>query len=59
MNAEELNAKTEFYLILSRCFMAPTQPALYDAMKDLLADELRELAAAAGYAIEPHATICG
>jgi len=52
MNAIALKAKAEFYLILSRCFMPPTAPEIFPAMKDVMADELREIAPVAGYVLD-------
>ncbi|MBI2294513.1 MAG: molecular chaperone TorD family protein [Betaproteobacteria bacterium] len=44
-----LNARAEFYLCLARALMPPREDAAYDAFKQHLADDLRELAAELGY----------
>lgn len=51
-NHELLSARAEFYLCLARAFLAPTQPQLYPALRELLADDLAELAAVLGHDIE-------
>lgn len=49
MNTENLVAKAEFYLMLSRAFLPPTAPDSHDAFVHALPEELREISAAAGY----------
>lgn len=51
-NHELLSARAEFYLCLARAFAAPTDPLMLPALRDVLADDLGELAAELGYAIE-------
>lgn len=52
-NHDSLAARSEFYLCLARAFLAPTGDAMLPALRDLLADELGELALPLGYDIEP------
>jgi TorA maturation chaperone TorD len=51
-NPELLAARAEFYLCLARAFLPPTQPQLFPAMRELLADDLAELAAMLGHDIQ-------
>lgn len=51
-NHEQLSARAEFYLCLARAFMAPRSDAMFQALRDALADDLGELAAQLGYDIE-------
>jgi TorA maturation chaperone TorD len=43
---EELQARAELYLCLSRSFLAPREPALAEALRTALAPDLREMGAA-------------
>jgi TorA maturation chaperone TorD len=49
---EQLSARAEFYQCLARAFLAPRDEALAQAMRDALADDVGELAAEIGYAID-------
>ena len=48
-----LHEKAEFYLMLARAFLAPMEPEHYEAMTDLLADDLADLDASLEYGITP------
>lgn len=45
MNHDELAARAELYLCLSRAFLAPREPELAAALRSVLADDLQELEA--------------
>lgn len=47
-----LHEKAEFYLMLARAFLAPMNPAQFEAMMDLLCEDLADLDASLGYGIE-------
>lgn len=47
---ESLAARGEFYLCLARAFLTPRAPAAFEGLREALADDLAELAAALGYA---------
>lgn len=47
-----LHARAEFYLCLARAFQVPQNPALAEAMRDALADDLADLAATLGWDID-------
>ncbi len=51
-NHQELSARAEFYLCMARAFMTPRDDAMFQAMRDVLADDLGELAAQLGYDLE-------
>ncbi|MDP2823416.1 MAG: molecular chaperone TorD family protein [Sulfuritalea sp.] len=48
-----LHEKADFYLMLARAFLAPMEPAHYQAMTDMLAEDLADLDASLGYGIAP------
>lgn len=50
-NHELLSARAEFYLCLARAFLVPRDGALFQAMRDVLADDLQELSAQLGYEV--------
>lgn len=50
-NHELLSLRAEFYLCLARAFATPSDPRMWSALREVLADELGELAAELGYAI--------
>ena len=50
-NPDQLSARAEFYQCLARAFLVPRDEALALAMRDVLADDLAELAAEIGYEI--------
>lgn len=47
-----LHERADFYLMLARAFLAPMEPEHFQAMADLLADDLADLDASLGYGIE-------
>jgi TorA maturation chaperone TorD len=50
-NHEQLSARADFYLCLARAFLAPQDPAMFEAMSEVLAGELEALAGQLGYEI--------
>lgn len=48
-----LHEKAEFYLMLARAFLTPMEPAHFEAMTEMLAEELADLDSSLGYGIEP------
>lgn len=50
-NHDLLAARADFYLCLARAFLAPQGDTMFDAMNELLADELADLAGQIGYDI--------
>jgi len=50
-NHEQLSARAEFYLCLARAFLAPQGETMFEAMNEVLADELEDLAEQIGYEI--------
>ncbi len=51
-NHEQLGARAEFYLCVARAFLVPREEAMFHAMREVLADELGELAAQLGLDID-------
>lgn len=51
MSSEQLLARAELYLMLSRAFLPPTQADAYIAFVDILPGELGDAADSAGYAL--------
>lgn len=51
MTSGQLAARAEFYLMLSRAFLPPTQADAHTAFVDILPGELRDVADSAGYAL--------
>lgn len=56
MPLDPLNAKADFYLMLSHAFLPPTSPNAHAAFVVLLPEELTEIADEAGYALAPELT---
>lgn len=52
----ELTSRAEFYLVLAQAFMPPESVTAGEAMKSCLADDLEQIAAEAGYALDPQIT---
>lgn len=52
-NHEQLSARAEFYLCLARAFLSPQSETMFEAMNEVLADELEDLAGQVGYEIAP------
>ena len=48
-----LHEKAEFYLMLARAFLTPMEPAHFEAMTEMLAEDLADLDISLGYGIEP------
>lgn len=49
-----LHEKADFYLMLAQAFLAPMEPAHFEAMTDMLADDLADLDASLAYGMAPH-----
>jgi TorA maturation chaperone TorD len=52
-NHEQLSARADFYLCMARAFLAPQSETMFEAMNELLADELEDLGGQIGYEIAP------
>ncbi len=50
-NHELLSARAEFYLCLARAFLVPRDGALFQAMREVLADDLEELSSQLSYEV--------
>ncbi len=53
-DAEELQARAEFYLCLAHAFLTPNSEAAWQGLRDALADDLEDLAEILGHDIASH-----